>query len=447
MGQMTPVQMFLSIGMLIVNGSFISNEGNQTTESLKVTSKGQVEKELSLLCEELEEKKYDQNRTLWKLKMIPFEDILSHKKVMKQWNVGLFSSSLDITYEQLGDLLTKEWIEDKFDKLLQENRKSVPVMPGRILPVNALVVVDKALDNMVANSSQFVREFFPLVNHLLGSVGIEIKIVEILLESSQGNFGFFKPLDEKHGMQNLLHTPPEAFLWEVQKRELNYDVVLMMSGLNICSKTESVNQTFNCNLLGSAGRAVSGWPFYRKCVCTHKPAIIEVRNPNDTVSKWKTAVTTAHEVVHLIGDTQHDGTDGYVGGGPGGQDCRKENQHIMAPARDLTDLYRVCKEFEPWSQCTIDQVKFFSSSWTKFCPGSFFTLYETPFYYGLLILLFAALTIIIVVYCYFSWKKERSIKDSETEEEHQALEQPTQAAALLVEGGLSQELQQEDAAE
>ena len=156
-----------------------------------------------------------------------------------------------------------------------------------------------------------------------------------------------------------------------------------------------------------------------------------------------------HPIVHLIGDTQHDGTDGYVGGGPGGQDCRKENQHVMAPARDLTDLYQVCKDFQPWPQCTIEQVKFFTSSWTKFCPGSFFTLYETPFYYGLLILLFAALTIIIVMYCYFSWKKEGSNKDkettaivnetpepdSETEEEHQALEQPTQAAALLVEGG------------
>ena len=75
MGQMTPVQMIMSIGVFIVNGSIISGNGwnNQTTESVITNSKDQVEKELNLLCEKLEEKKYDQNRTLWKLRMLPVE--------------------------------------------------------------------------------------------------------------------------------------------------------------------------------------------------------------------------------------------------------------------------------------------------------------------------------------------------------------------------------------
>ena len=52
---------------------------------------------------------------------------------------------------------------------------------GEILRINALVEVDTALDNMVANSSQFVQEFFLLVNHPLGSLRIGITISDILM--------------------------------------------------------------------------------------------------------------------------------------------------------------------------------------------------------------------------------------------------------------------------
>ena len=237
---MTPVQMILSIGVLNVNGSIISSDvWSQTTENVNTISKDQVEKELNLLCEKLDEKKYDQNRTLWKLKMIPVESWVSQEKVTRQKSVGLFSWSLNISYEKLKDLLTQQWIEDKFHELQQksfENRKSV--IPGRILPVYALVVVDKALDSMVANSSQFVKEFFPLVNHLLRPIRIEIKISDIVGEFTE-NFAFLEPLDEQDGLHNL-HKPSAAF-WEAQTRDLSHDIVLVMSGLNICLVTGSYN--------------------------------------------------------------------------------------------------------------------------------------------------------------------------------------------------------------
>ena len=231
---------------------------------------------------------------------------MSQEKVTRQKSVGLFSWSLNISYEKLQDLLTQQWIDDKFHELQQnsfENRKSV--IPGRLLAVNALVVVDKALDSMVANSSQFVKEFFPLVNHLLSSIRIEIKISDIILESSEKNIAFLEPLDEQHGLHNL-HKPSAAF-WETQTRDLSHDIVLVMSALNICLETGSYNQPFDCDYAGFARQSVSGWPFFRKHSCARKTAIVEVQNPNDTVSKWLAASTTAHEVVHLIGNTQHDG--------------------------------------------------------------------------------------------------------------------------------------------
>ena len=325
MGQMTLIQIMMSTGMLLVNGPAIG-EGWMVGEN--PTFKGPVAGEVRELCEKLEEEKYDQNRTLWKLKMIPAEDIFNLKEVTKYKSVGLFSTSLDITYEQLQDTLTKEWIENKFEELLQkksENRESD--LPGDTLTVNAIVVVDKTLDHLVVNSSHFIREFFPLVNHLLGSVRIEIKIIDILLESS-----FIEPLDEKHGLKNWQLS--SAFLWAVQKRKLDYDVVLMMSGLNICEGTGSYNLPFSCNVAGSAQQYVLDWPFYRKHSCAQKHAIIEVLNTNDTVSKWLTAAVAAHEIVHLIGSTQHDGQDDYYGGGPGGKGCRGEAGHIMAPTND-----------------------------------------------------------------------------------------------------------------
>ena len=129
------------------------------------------------MCEKLEEEKYDQNRTLWKLQMIPVKSWRSQEKVKR-----LFSTSLNISHEQLQDLLTHQWIEDKYDEVMQKNQeKKRSVLLGEILRINALVEVDTALDNMVANSSQFVQEFFLLVNHLLGSLRIGITISDILM--------------------------------------------------------------------------------------------------------------------------------------------------------------------------------------------------------------------------------------------------------------------------
>ena len=109
--------------------------------------------------------------------MIPVKSWRSQEKVKR-----LFSTSLNISHEQLQDLLTHQWIEDKYDEVMQKNQeKKRSVLLGEILQINALVVVDTALDNMVANSSQFVQEFFLLVNHLLGSLRIGITISDILM--------------------------------------------------------------------------------------------------------------------------------------------------------------------------------------------------------------------------------------------------------------------------
>ena len=104
MGQMTLIKIIMSIGVLLVNGPVIG-DGWMGTEN--PTFKGLVDEEVRELCEKLEEEKYDQNRTLWKLKMIPTEDIFNLKRVTKYMSVGLFSTSLDLTYEQLQDLLTR----------------------------------------------------------------------------------------------------------------------------------------------------------------------------------------------------------------------------------------------------------------------------------------------------------------------------------------------------
>ena len=173
------------------------------------------------------------------------------------------------------------------------------------------------------------------------------------------------PLDETHGLNNM-NRPSQAFLWEVQKRGVEYDVVLVMSGLDICNRAGSYDQPLSCSPVAVAQNLVSRWPFFREHSCTHKTALIEVANPNETVSMWLTAVATAHEIVHLIGTTQHDGEDDYYGRGPGGHNCRGENGHIMSHG----SLYRLCKDYEPWSECTIEQVKFYTADWTIFCPGT-----------------------------------------------------------------------------
>ena len=421
MGQITPVHVIIAIiGVLLVNGSTQEDRGDGTA-----STEGEIEEEVGLLCDELEEEKYSQNMTRFKLNVLPVESWKRHEKVSSLWSVGFISQSLDVTYEQLLDLLTPQWIEDEFDK--EQKRKmeqKKTVIPQNPLQVNAVVVVDNALDNMVANSTQFVTEFFPLVNHLLGSIGIEIRITDILLESPERRFGLIHPLDDKHGLKDL-YNPSAALQWEVEKRELNPDVVLMLSGLDICQRIDSADQTFtksydgkpkksfDCSVLGSAGQPVSSWPFYREHNCAYRVAVIEVEKPEDRISRWLTAIVAAHEVVHLIGSTSHDGEDDQ-GGGPGGQDCTEENKHIMAPTRDVASLYRMCKAYEPWSECTIRQVEFYTANWTRFCPGSFFTHRENPLY-ALLILPSAAI-LALVFFCFK--KRSRRVKkllEDETE--------------------------------
>ena len=82
---------------------------------------------------------------------------------------------------------------------------------------------------------------------------------------------------------------------------------------------------------------------------------------------------------------------------------------MMAPSISIVRLYRVCKDFEPWSECTIQQVKFYTTDWTRFCPGSFFTYHEKPLFYGLLILFMVALAALL----YF-FRKKQLAKDKET---------------------------------
>ena len=86
----------------------------------------------------------------------------SLEEVRRLESVGLFLTSLNISYEQLQGLLTKQWIEEKYfdTKNVQKNRS---VMLRDILPIDALVVVDTAqlqlwsLNNVVADSRKFVK--------------------------------------------------------------------------------------------------------------------------------------------------------------------------------------------------------------------------------------------------------------------------------------------------
>ena len=425
MGQIAPALLiFAFVRVLLVNGS-IQDRGDEPTENART----EIREEVRGLCNELEEERFSQNRTLFKLKALPVEIWKNQENVSSLWSVGLFSSSFFASSDaQLLDLLTPQWIEQEFEK---ERKKKKPekkkiVIPQKALQVNALVAVDKALDSMVANSSQFVIEFFPLVNHILGSLGIEIRISDILAENSERSFGLVQPLDEGHGLAQV-YRPSEAFLWEVQKKEHNHDVVLMLSGLDICDRTGRVDQPFRCSLLGVAGPSVTAWPFFRRHNCAYRTAIIEVPKPKDRLPRWSSAIVAAHEVVHLIGRTNHDGEEDYLGGGPGNGGCKGFSQHIMSPGRDMTDLFRMCENYEPWSKCTIQQVEFYTANWTKFCPGSFFTHHENPLY-GLLTLPLAA-ALALLYYCY---KKKTPLVIKLLEDETERLE----AEALLQSGPL-----------
>ena len=401
-----------------------------------------IQEEVRLLCDDLEEEKYSKNKTRFKLKVLPVETWKNNKNVSSFWSVGFLSSSLDITEDQLLDLLAPEWIEDEFEKQQKKEKpeKKKRALPQKALQVNALVVVDNALNKMIANSTQFVTEFFPLVNHVLGLAGIEIGISDILLESSERSFGLIQPLDEKHGLEKVAKPSP-AFLWEAQKRKLTHDVVLVLSGLDICKFTDSVDrpftksyhgdsETFSCSLLGIALRPVNSRPFFRRHDCGYKVAAIEVDKPEDRVSRWLTAMVAAHEVVHLIGTTIHDGEDDVHGGGPGGKSCRGEDKHIMGPNRDITSLYRMCKEYEPWSECTLQQIEFYTANWTRFCPGSFYTYHENPLYW-LLVLVPAAAFLATAAFAHHCYKKRSQKMKKLLEDEAESLK----AEALLQSGG------------
>ena len=154
-------------------------------------------------------------------------------------------------------------------------------------------------------------------------------------------------------------------------------------------------------------------PFFRTHDCTYKTAMVEVLNLTDTVSKWRTAVTAAHEVVHLIGTTTHDGDGVWWGGGPGSQSCSAAKQYVMAPGTSVFQLYRLCQDYDLWSPCTIQQVEFFTSNWTRFCPGSFFTFHENPLT-GLLLI---PLTAFAALVCYKRIRACNSKKSLEDEAE------------------------------
>ena len=144
MGQIILAHLLLKI--IFVNAS-IRGGWNQTTDTLQASSASQVEKDMNLLCEKLEEEQFDK-------------------------------------------------VEDQFKKEQQKRKveeKTSVMLPAKPLLVNALVVVDQALDNMIGNSSQVVEDFFPLVNHILGSVGIKIRISDVLIETSSRNFNFLEP--------------------------------------------------------------------------------------------------------------------------------------------------------------------------------------------------------------------------------------------------------------
>ena len=285
--------------------------------------------------------------------------------------------------------------------MLPEQRRQ---QKAKKLQVNALIVVDKSLQDRVVNSNQFVREFFPIVNYLLESVRIWINISDILLEDNR-SFGFIEPLDEKHGTPTL-NRPTPALLWEMQKRDQNFDIVLMLTGLDICEKTESSDRPFSCSLAGMAAgsQLVRMSRFWRKHVCTNRAAVVEVQNINDTFAKWSSVVAAAHEVVHLIGNTRHDGDADDFGGGPGGQDCSEKNEYLMAPSVGFDQLYRICKKQELWSGCTLQQIEHFTANWSNFCPGTFFV--HEYVLYGCFIALVLDLAFLGVVI--YNWRKRRS---------------------------------------
>ena len=85
--------------------------------------------------------------------LLPVESWFSQENIPQLQSLG--SVSLNISDDQLLDLLDPHWIEDQFEKQQQQKKlEKKIVIPQKALQVNALVVVDEALDKMVANSSK-----------------------------------------------------------------------------------------------------------------------------------------------------------------------------------------------------------------------------------------------------------------------------------------------------
>ena len=165
-------------------------------------------------------------------------------------------------------------------------------------------------------------------------------------------------------------------------------MIFFMTGLDICLRTDSPDQPINCGLAGLALNDISGFPSRNAPSCKNGAAIVKVRSLNDSLAKWWAATTTAHELVHLMVGNYlygHDGENDAVEG-PLDLDCRKESLYLMSPSTSYTELYRICKNQELWSRCSIKQVAQFTSNWENVCPSSS-TVNEISWYYILLVLI------------------------------------------------------------
>ena len=69
-----------------------------------------IEKELELLCEELDEGEYDEARGQWKAKMLPVGKVLRRNRILENmwWEKR-------ISYDQWQTSLTK-WLDKEFEK-------------------------------------------------------------------------------------------------------------------------------------------------------------------------------------------------------------------------------------------------------------------------------------------------------------------------------------------
>ena len=95
MGQITAWVIFV-VGVLLANVSIKASGDEPTGE------------EVRLLCHELDDEKYSQNKTLFKLRALPVESWWSKEEVSNFWSVGLFSSSFTASDEQVVELLTPQ---------------------------------------------------------------------------------------------------------------------------------------------------------------------------------------------------------------------------------------------------------------------------------------------------------------------------------------------------